>query len=56
MIMSYLSTIEMSYREVVIIPGFSGGYYGVRGHYHVKPKRSCKVARCREDPKQGVKA
>ncbi len=56
MIMSYLSTIEMSYRKVVIIPGFSGGYYGVRGHNHVKAKRSCKIARCTEDPKQGVKA
>jgi len=25
----------MCYREVAIIFGFSGEYYGIRGHYHV---------------------
>ena len=46
----------MSYRKVVIILGFSGEYYGIRGHNHVKPKRAYKVAHSTEATKQGVKA
>ena len=56
MIMSYFSTIEMSYRKVVIILRFSGEYYDHRGHNHVKPKRAYKVAHSTEGTKQEVKS
>ena len=44
MIMFYFSKIEMSYRKVAIILEFSGEYYGIKGHYHVKPTGTHKVA------------
>ena len=40
MIMSYFSKLEMSYKKVAIILGFPGEYYGIQGHYHVKPTRT----------------
>ena len=46
----------MSYRKEAIILGFSGECYGIKGHYHAKPKRAYKVAHSIEDTKQGVKA
>ncbi len=38
--MSGFCEIEMSYGKEVIILEFSGEYYGIRGHYYVKPEIS----------------
>ncbi len=38
------ANLEMSYRKIVIILRFPGEYYGIRGHNHVKPKKTYKIA------------
>ena len=48
------ANLEMSYGKVVIILRFSGEYFGIRGHYHVKPTRTYKVAHSAQDTKQKV--
>lgn len=45
----------MSYIKVAIILEFSGEYYGIKGHYLVKPKRTNKVAHSTHNIKQRVK-